>query len=61
MTITLLIQWFDRHHDMSPNYDERHIGRIRGSTPNECMAKYHEFLRNHDLSKYTQTEIIAIY
>lgn len=60
--IWMFIRWYDRHlDDMSPDYDKPHHGKIHGDTPNECMRKYRQLSRNHDLSKYTPTEIVGIY
>lgn len=59
--ISLYCEWYGRHEDMTPNYDEKHHGNIHGETPADCMAKLEAFRENHDLSKYTRVEIIKVY
>lgn len=61
MELTLLICWYDRRPNGEPDYDRKHTGRIRGATPGECMHKYFELSNNHDLSRFTRTEIIGVY
>jgi hypothetical protein len=60
--ITLLIRWYDRKtDDFTPDYDSPHTGRIKGATPDECMFLYRQWCLEHDLARYTRSEIIEIY
>lgn len=61
MKIHMLIRWYERKPDFSPDYSREHHGTIIGETPDECMKQYRELSWNHDCVKYTQTEIEMIY
>lgn len=59
--MTLRIQWYGRHPDFTPNYDEAHHGTISGNNAAECMKKYNDWRMNQDISRYTPSEIICVY
>lgn len=61
MKIHMLVQWYERKPDFSPDYDNEHHGTIIGDSPDDCMKQYRQLSDNHDLAKYTKTEIIMIY
>ena len=60
MKIHMLVQWYERKPDFSPDYDKEHHRTFIG-TPDECMEQYRAFSYNHDCAKYTITEIVMIW
>lgn len=61
MKIQMLVRWYDRNRDLTPNYDAEHHGSFFGETPAEIMAQLNAFKDRHDLNEYTQIEIVGIY
>ena len=59
--ITMVIRWYTRKPDFSPDWNEFHQGKIKGTSPDDCMKQYRKMQNNHDLAKYTRLEIIGIY
>lgn len=57
----MVIQWYERNSDFSPNYDKKHHGTFFGPCADDCMDQYIKWRRDHDLAKYTPTEIVYIY
>lgn len=58
--MTMHIVWYDRNEDFTPNYSNPHRGTIRGESAAEIMRQYRELSNNHNLAKYTRTEIVGI-
>lgn len=56
----MFILWYDRKPDFEPDYYKPHRKTITGKTPEDCMEAYNELSYNHDLAKYTRTEITYI-
>lgn len=57
----LVVCWYDRRPDFTPNYTEYHHGSFFGKTPEEIMTQLRAFQETHDLMKYTALEIVGIY
>lgn len=60
-TVALCVMWYGRNSDGSANYDENHHGKFYGTNCADVMHQYRAFSNNHDLSKYTHTEITGVY
>ena len=60
-SISMLVIWYGRNSDMTPDYSQQYHGTFSGKNPDEVMTKYRQYQRNHDLSKYTRTEIAMIW
>ena len=43
-----------------PDYSQRIEKAFRGKNAAECMQKVNEYKHKHDLSKYTEAEIIDV-
>lgn len=54
------ILYFDRNDDFTPNYDKSHLKEIEAENAASCMALYRALSDNHDLSKYTRTQIVDV-
>lgn len=61
MKINVVVEWYERKKDWSPDYDKRYHTTIRGETPSECMQQVKALKYNHDVVKYTRAEIVYIY
>lgn len=61
MELNLLVCWYDRKPDFAPDYDSQHHGTIKGHSPSELMTQLNAMRNNHDLSHYTQIEIVYLY
>ena len=60
--VLIFVMWFGKKPDMSPDYSKKFHSTFVGTTPHEAFTKYRQYLENnHDLSKYTQPEIIEIF
>ena len=57
----MVIQWYDRNNDFSANYEEKHHGTFIGTCADDCMSQYNAWRQNHDLAKFTPSEIVYIY
>lgn len=59
--MTFTIQWYDRDKNtFKPIYENVHHGTIHGDNAAECMGKYNCWRQNHDLVKYTCSEIVYV-
>lgn len=60
MAIQLIVAWYGRDDHGRSDYDNRYIKYITGKTPEDCMAEYMDLCLNHDIAKYTRTEIVDV-
>ena len=62
--MTIVIRYFDRkENDFSGfgyNYDNQHRVSFHGQTARECMKQIEDYRMNHDIAKYTATEIYDV-
>ena len=58
--LRMLVMWYERKEDFSPDYTKDHTIVFKGNTPYECMDQFHELQKNQDLYKYTMPEIVSI-
>lgn len=56
----LTIRWYERNNDFTPNYNKEHHGTIRGNSAAECMMLLTTYRQDHDIEKFTKTEIIYV-
>lgn len=57
----LVIQWYDRKPNFDADYSKEHHGTFYGSSADDCMKQYNEWRQNHDICRFTRSEIIYIY
>ncbi len=59
--MTFTIQWYDRDTDtFKPIYENEHHGTIHGENAAECMGNYNIWRQNHDLYRFTKSEIVFV-
>lgn len=58
--MTLYIEWYGKHKDLSTDWDNWHHGTIEGENAADCMKQFKDFKYNHDLYKYTIPQIYNI-
>ena len=61
MPIHMVVEYYDKKPDWTPDYDKRHNVVFEGLTPADCMIPYIEMCKTHDLAKYTIAQIAYIY
>ncbi len=59
--MTILVRWYGRNDDFSPNYFDEHHGTLRGENADDCWKKFIEHGNTHDLAKYTAREIAGMW
>ena len=60
--IHMVIVWWDhKPGSFEPDYDRKYTVTIVEATPADCMAQYRLIQDNHDLVKFTPTQILMIY
>lgn len=62
MIIHMIIVWYDINYETrDPFYSKQHSVTVVGETPRECMEKFYELEKTHDLSKFSRMQIAGIY
>ena len=59
--MTIMIRFYDRLPNFTPDYNREHHGTIQGTTASEVWRKFTEWKRNFDLARYTIPEIFGMY
>lgn len=57
----ILVKWYGRNEDFSPNYVDVHSGTISGKDADDCWRQFMKHEENHDLTKYTRREIVYMW
>ena len=58
--MTITIRFWRRNRDFKPDYNKEIKQRFTGENAASCMEKINRFRENHDLAKFTHTEIVFV-
>lgn len=59
--IGMTVVWYDNIDIGKPDYSKPHYREFIGETPESIMCDYANFSWNHDVVKYSPTEIVGIF
>ena len=59
--IHLIVYWYERTADKSPDYNKLHTVVIEGETAKECDNKFRQLRETTELNKYTIPQIAGLF